>query len=46
VAGVPGMLPMELPKALMSLPVTLRACWLLQPRHSTRALQKALLFRV
>lgn len=33
----------ELPKALLSLPVTLRVRWLLQPTHSTGALQKALL---
>lgn len=31
----------ELPKALLSLPVTLRVCWLLQPTHSTGALQNA-----
>lgn len=41
-----GRLPTELPKALMSLPVTLQACCLLQPSHSTGALQKALLLGI
>lgn len=36
-----GHFPPELPKALLSLPVTLRVCWLLQPKHSTGAFKKA-----